>query len=208
MPDFSRASFGTALPAFVALSALSALAVPATGRADAIEPPRTDCVEGSEGDSCHGGPYCRARGCTGPSDCRIGERCAARDLCALTFDCFWDTVPAVDGACGSAGCAAGSTCTSLFVCVTAPPTPDAGRLDAGSRPDAPATGTDAPGPRTDAGPIARYHTTYCGCAVPARAAPPTWIALAIGATGLALGARRRACRRAARAAKLRECTDD
>lgn len=191
-------------PLLVAGLAASGLLTGARARADAIGPPPDDCVEGSAGESCHGGAYCRARGCTGPSDCMIGERCASRELCALSFDCYWDVVPAISGRCGPATeCAAGSTCTSLFVCVPAAPLLDAGRPDAGRR-DA-GERVDAPAPGGDAGPGERFRTSYCGCSVPSRARTPAAVVLVALAALVALGRRRAACKRRARLAMLGAC---
>lgn len=93
-------------------------------RADAIDPPREDCPEGSRGESCHGGPYCApASACVDDSSCAEGETCQELDLCIGRIDCaggwtpgehFWEDT--VTGTCSGGSCSSGS-CETRRVCV-------------------------------------------------------------------------------------------
>ena len=118
-------------PTAVLVALVATLAV-ATARADAVPPPPDDCLEGTTGDTCHGGIFCRARGCTDGSQCDGGELCEDRELCVGQVDCAggWDPdagpsyTNTVEATCeGGAACAEG-TCQTVKVCV--PPTTASG----------------------------------------------------------------------------------
>jgi MYXO-CTERM domain-containing protein len=109
------------------------------------------------------------------SECRIGETCAARDLCIRPSSCGPGDV---EGECAP-GCTSGLMCTSVFVCVPGTTPADAGRRDTG----VPASdGGDDP---------SRYRTSYCSCAVPSAPTSPRWLALGAAALGCAIAIRRR-----------------
>lgn len=172
-----------AMPLLLRLASVLVVFGPSLAYADAIEPPPTDCPVGSEGDSSHCGAGCRPRGCVSVGDCRIGETCAARDLCIRSTPCGGD----VESACGSAPCASGVMCTSVFVCAPGTTPADAGRRDAGGPP---AIDSGTP-PGTDAGSGERYTTSYCGCAVPRHAPVPRWtLAVSAALLVVVLGRRR------------------
>ncbi len=97
-------------------------------RADVVGPPPDDCPEGSEGATCHGGPFCRARGCMSDSDCDTGTTCKELPLCTGKIGCAGNIPPDADpndftqdkieGPCPNGNeCTAGSTCVKQKVCV-------------------------------------------------------------------------------------------
>jgi len=98
----------------------------ATAHADAVPPPPEDCMEGTTGDTCHGGIFCRPRTCTDVSGCNDSELCEERELCIGQIDCTggWDPEAGpfysdtVEGSCpGGAPCVEG-TCQTVKVCVS------------------------------------------------------------------------------------------
>lgn len=105
----------------IALSATALLAAP-PARADVVPEPPMDCLDGTVGETCHGGPYCAPDTCTTDAECDAGKVCKDRDLCTATIDCGGMGGPAptteVTASCGEA-CPAGDTCSVLKVCVTA-----------------------------------------------------------------------------------------
>lgn len=97
-------------------------------RADVVPEPPADCPEGTEGQTCHGGPFCQPRVCTQNGDCGVGATCQDQALCIAGIDCSggWepDAAPtllqnAVGTCAGGAACGAPSTCMTLKVCVPA-----------------------------------------------------------------------------------------
>lgn len=90
-------------------------------RADIVPEPPSDCVDGSAGETCHGGPYCALDLCTTDADCDGGKVCQDHNLCTSTIDCGGGSGPApttlVTGDCAE-GCPAGSVCGVQKVCVT------------------------------------------------------------------------------------------
>lgn len=88
--------------------------------ADVVGPNAEGCVDGSVGDSCHGGPFCSLDICTTDADCDGGEVCKDTDLCTTTIDCGGMGGPfpvtEVTGHCDDE-CPSGSTCTPQKVCV-------------------------------------------------------------------------------------------
>jgi len=101
-------------------------------RADAVPPPPTDCVAGSQGESCHGGAYCTPpTACTTSADCTGGEVCQPTALCIGQMTCYGsfvgpeggpsnDPVQTVEGLCTAGACSAdgGAACTTMSVCVS------------------------------------------------------------------------------------------
>lgn len=100
----------------------TALLTAPPARADVVPEPPMDCLDGTVGETCHGGPYCAPDTCTTDADCDAGEVCKDTDLCTATIDCGGIDGPAptteVTASCGEA-CPAGDTCSLLKVCVTA-----------------------------------------------------------------------------------------
>lgn len=105
----------------IALFTTALLAAP-PARADVVPEPPIDCLDGTVGETCHGGPYCAPATCATDADCDAGEVCKDTDLCTATIDCGGIDGPAptteVTASCGEA-CPAGDTCSLLKVCVTA-----------------------------------------------------------------------------------------
>lgn len=90
--------------------------------ADVVSPPPTDCPEGSEGESSHGGPYCAPTDCGfSGTACEAGSTCATRPLCIVESKSVsrggTNTVKHVVGPCGANGACAKGTCSTLSVCV-------------------------------------------------------------------------------------------
>ena len=87
--------------------------------ADAVPPPPTNCVEGSYGETCHGGPHCRPRACSDDGGCEPGESCQPLALCIDQIDCGGQGGPffvdEVTGSCPGGSCAEG-TCQGTMVC--------------------------------------------------------------------------------------------
>lgn len=93
--------------------------------ADAVPPPPSSCPEGSQGATCHGGPHCAPRKCSADADCKTGEACEDRKLCATEINCAsgWQPpdagprlTPNITGACKAGACATGQ-CGDYKVCV-------------------------------------------------------------------------------------------
>lgn len=123
-----------------ALLALGMTGMAATAQADAVPMPPEDCMEGTTGDSCHGGIYCGPSNCTDGSQCDSGEVCEDRELCIGQIDCTggWDPEAGpfysdtVEGSCaGGAACSSG-TCQTLKVCVSPATTSGGGTTSGGS----------------------------------------------------------------------------
>jgi len=99
---------------------LATLAWGATTYADVVGPPPPSCPAGSQGESCHGGPYCRPWTCTSDADCPGSRACRSLPLCVTNLECgVWEpySVVAVDSACpGGSECRRG-VCRSFKVCV-------------------------------------------------------------------------------------------
>jgi hypothetical protein len=142
--------------------------------ADAVPPEPEDCLDGTRGSTCHGGPYCAPDSCTQDTDCTGGEVCRDRQLCLGSIDCtggFTDPDAGpflsdqITGACeGGAGCDAPAVCTTMKVCV-------------------------APGGSTGSGPGAGsgdgngdMAVSGCGCSIPGAGG-----GIAAGMAALALG---------------------
>ena len=93
--------------------------------ADAIEPPPKDCPSGTEGSSCHGGPFCDPQTCVNDSKCKNGNTCQDVQYCVKQINCAggWGGNPsyrdAVKGLCGANNKCASGSCQALRVC--APP---------------------------------------------------------------------------------------
>ncbi len=137
---------------------LSVMLYAGAAAADAVPPPPTDCVPGSKGDTCHGGPHCRPRICSNDDACASGESCQALRLCIDQIDCGGLGGPSlgdqVTGACDSGACSQGS-CQTVMVCAPASTTSTTGATTGGG-PAAGAGGGD------DGGPTTRVDQG-CGC---------------------------------------------
>ncbi|UQA62586.1 hypothetical protein [Polyangium aurulentum] len=103
--------------------------VASEARADVVGPDAEDCTAGTEGTSCHGGPYCRPLECMADTDCDTGSTCKALALCAGTVSCAGNVPPDADlteyqrtkieGTCPNGNeCTADATCKTLKVCVS------------------------------------------------------------------------------------------
>lgn len=115
------------------LTVASMALVARSARADAVEPPPTNCPDGTVGGSSHSGPYCALDSCSTDTDCASGEVCQPTSLCIGTMGCGglqFDSGPYPDGgheppcmlttanaSCGTAACASG-TCMERSVCVS------------------------------------------------------------------------------------------
>jgi hypothetical protein len=100
----------------------------AEARADVVGSPPDDCTEGTQGTTCHGGPYCQPRACTTDTDCDGGATCKELPLCTGTINCAghipsnanphdYDQ-PKIEGACPNGNeCTAGAVCQKQKVCV-------------------------------------------------------------------------------------------
>jgi hypothetical protein len=145
--------------------------------ADALGPPPTGCPDGTIGDSCHGGQYCRAVTCNSTADCDAGQSCVPRGYCMTPVTCggairlpdggpVTTTVPSAGPVCtGATDCTGGATCTTQNVCASN-----------GSGPGG------LPGTAGNSG---------CSCqAMGGPAAPIALSIVALGATGIAYARRR------------------
>jgi hypothetical protein len=149
--------------------------------ADAVPPPPDNCLDGTEGATCHGGEYCAPAGCAQDADCAAGKVCQDRQLCLGTIDCTGgfsdpDAGPflsdRITGTCaGGVGCDAPAMCTTLKVCVASVVT----------------TGGGTAGGSADGEDMA---VSGCGCSIPAggRGIAAGMAALSLG--GALLAARR------------------
>ena len=97
-------------------------------RADMIDVPKEDCPAGTSGSSCHGGQFCRARGCVDESECDPGEDCREEQLCLGQIDCQGthqlpdgqsSVATQVYGYCPDDTCSSGS-CEATKVCMPKP----------------------------------------------------------------------------------------
>ncbi len=121
----------------LALAWVALLVPPAT--ADVVGPDAEDCVEGTSGRSCHGGPYCRPDRCLVSADCSGGETCQELGLCVGKVGCAGMLDPGEDpadyerdditGRCTPGETGACSTCQTIKVC--AGPGAQAGGSDDG-----------------------------------------------------------------------------
>lgn len=152
-------------------------------RADAVPPPPPDCLEGTEGQTCHGGPYCSPKVCAEDADCGAGKVCQPRQLCVAEINCGggWEPDPEpalaqnVVGTCeGGAACGPPASCVALRVCGPSSGTGSAGGAAGGS-----STGRDD------------VTITGCDCAVGAASGAPAAGLAALLAGAALLAARRR-----------------
>lgn len=107
------------------LSCTALLLGSGAARADVVPSPPADCMEGTEGHTCHGGPYCSPKTCTQDAECGAGKVCQQMQLCVGGINCNggWepDAEPTltqnVMGTCeGGAACDAPASCTPLSLC--------------------------------------------------------------------------------------------
>ena len=126
--------FSFAVSFAVSLSAF--LAHPTSALADVVGPPATGCLEGTEGATCHGGPFCRPLDCKTDADCGNGLVCKDKPQCIGSIICAGllppdanpndYAQPSSDGACPNGDeCVAPAACETRKVCVSdvAPPPP-------------------------------------------------------------------------------------
>jgi hypothetical protein len=114
--------------------ALALALVSTRARADAVPPPPNDCPAGSQGETCHGSPYCQPAACKTDADCTTGQTCAVVSLCISMTSCFGSVAPPdggsntipeqnvvgpcnADGTCDGVG-GGGASCTPVRVCAT------------------------------------------------------------------------------------------
>ena len=106
----------------------AALSFASPARADVVGPPPDDCPVGTEGATCHGGPYCSPVECTSDMECGSGETCNDLPFCVSTILCAGLLPPdanlmdyeraKVEAPCPTANeCTQGATCKTLKVCV-------------------------------------------------------------------------------------------
>ena len=160
---------------WIAVFGLSALVFVTPARADVVGPPPDDCPEGTEGATCHGGPYCSPVECTSDAECGNGETCKDKPLCVSTISCAGLLPPdanpmdyertKIESPCPTGNeCTQGATCKTQKVCV-------------------PAASSSGSASSSDSG---------CGCRLAPSAPHETSLgALALGALGAATFARRR-----------------
>jgi hypothetical protein len=157
--------------------------------ADVVSPPPTDCPAGSEGNTCHGGPYCRPLICATDADCSDGKVCKDTSLCVSTINCAGllppDADPSqfdtdkVDVACPNGNeCTGGATCKSLKVCV------------ASSTGTTGSSGTSTGGTSTGGASSGGEEIGGCSCGLVGRAGGVGAGALAILAAGASVLRRR------------------
>ena len=102
---------------------LVVLFAPSDAGADAVGPPPKNCPAGSEGESCHGGPYCDPLECTDDSKCKDGKTCQQVHYCVKQLDCAggWGKGPyyrdEVKGLCEAGSKCSNGSCTALKVCL-------------------------------------------------------------------------------------------
>ncbi|MDI3282700.1 hypothetical protein [Polyangium sp. 15x6] len=155
-------------PFWIAVFGLSALAFVTSARADVVGPPPDDCPEGTEGATCHGGPYCSPIECTSDAECGNGETCKAQPLCVSTIGCAGllppDASPMdfertkIEALCPNGNeCTQGATCKTQKVCVPA---------------------------ASSSGSLSSADGSGCGC----RLAPSGSFEASLGALALGLGA--------------------
>src|SRR5262245_60743770 len=106
------------------------LAPVAEARADAVPAPPSSCPKGTEGSTCHGGPYCRPLACTTDADCKGGSTCGDVSLCVGVISCAGLLPPDADPSQFNVSradelcptdtkCPSDTTCQSIKVCVPA-----------------------------------------------------------------------------------------
>ncbi len=97
--------------------------------ADVVGPPPTDCPDGTEGDSCHGGAFCSPKRCTDTAACAAGTSCQEVKLCIAPINCgshgMTSFVDSVKGSCPSGTCVEG-TCRPVSVCMAGASAPGRG----------------------------------------------------------------------------------
>jgi hypothetical protein len=111
----------------VCLLAVAQLFSPRVAEADVVGPAPTSCPAGTDGRSCHGGPYCGPSLCTMDSECRSGSTCVERTLCITRIGCAGLLPPDADPADFEADQVEGGRCPddcpgecrTLRVCVAA-----------------------------------------------------------------------------------------
>lgn len=115
------------------------LTAPAAARADAVGPPPDNCVAGSRGETCHGGPFCDPDECVNDASCKDGKKCAALKVCAVEIDCRggWSKTPAprtnVKGYCGAGGTCSSGACKTIKACIAPSAVPGDGAGDTPAR---------------------------------------------------------------------------
>jgi hypothetical protein len=151
-------------------------------RADVVGPDAENCPDGSNGTSCHGGPYCHPRACVDDSVCEEGRRCLDTALCVEQFDCTsgYGTFYAdhVTGSCGGGASCERGVCSTHRVCAFGTVEPDADTPD-DAAPDADDTTRDDD---------FQVRTWGCGCRSGSTRSPAGLAALGLITVCLALGA--------------------
>jgi hypothetical protein len=174
---------GSAGRALGVLTAAMLLTLTAAARADVVPPPPTDCPDGTQPWSGHGGPLCVPHDCggeAGPCQDDAGV-CQSRSYCIEVVTMSRSgagTYNAVRGLCPTSGSCDAGTCQPVQVCAQPIPSiPDGGASDGST------TGVGQPSAKSDSG---------CGCRFAARGSMRgAWVAMLVtGALLLRLGKRR------------------
>ncbi len=162
---------------------MSALSFGTLARADAVPGPPNDCIDGTRGATCHGGPHCLPIRCDDATPCPAEKECTSVEVATRDVVCSGrrlSTAPpptprlAVSGLCD--GTRDRSRCQTLKLCLAKP---------AHAEPVTPVTPVE-PSPPT--APATTATTVTTAAAQPAPAAPAksgcdagggTWFGLAL-----------------------------
>jgi len=133
-----------------ALAALLWLAPGLGARADVVDRPPADCPQGSVGDTCHGGPFCRPMTCSMDSECVGDATCQDVMACIGSIDCTGGgggtaadpPIPTITGPCKDGVCGADTTCQAIKQCIgPVDPTTGGGGSSGGGSPTSGGTAT-------------------------------------------------------------------
>lgn len=157
---------------------MSALSFGTLARADAVPGPPDDCIDGTRGATCHGGPHCLPIRCDDGTPCPADTQCAAVEVATRDVICSGrrpSNAPpptprlTVTGLCDSTPDR--SHCRTLQLCLSKPALAEPVALAPVEPPPAPPTATAAPAATETSQPAPAKK----GCA----AAGGTWFGLGL-----------------------------